>query len=199
MHKDNAAQHNSDSPAVQATGSETSLTVAMAIAWTWASDKYTTSSSPQSIPVPITLEDSDEELRVISTPSIPQVQSVNTIGQSEKLFNSLDTRASVRHYNVEPKLVSLQSREMLWPTPIIPHLLLSGELPASNSLVLHDYGVTHIVVTSANIPCTFSSQVNYLKISENDDYVLQIQTFITYIESLGKSDHMVRLAVYGCA
>lgn len=202
LQKHTAQHYMADAPSIQAYTSETSLTVAMAIAWTWKSDKYIPTPAPSStlsVPVPLVYEDTDEEIHykpqhIIATPSIHPAQSIHTSGYTERLRSTLDSRASVRHYNVEPRLISAPTRELIWPTTILPRLLLSGELPASNLAVLADYGVTHVVVTASTIPCTFSSQLNYLKISENDDYSLQIQTFVAYIESLSHADHMVLVA-----
>lgn len=66
-------------------------------------------------------------------------------------------------------------------------------MPAHNYTVLSDYNISHVVLCQRHHTCAHSPHVNYFQIPPDSDFVAQIKSFVSFVESLGRSNYTVQI------
>lgn len=94
---------------------------------------------------------------------------------------------SIDHFNMDPALLSDETREMLWPSWIMKGVYLSGEAAASNFQLLKDFRITHIIVCGET-KSLFATEMKYMKVSLTSDFGMQVDAVTMFMDGALHTD-----------
>lgn len=78
----------------------------------------------------------------------------------------------------------------------VQKVYLGGEVSALNYNLLTDYNITHVVLCSRHHSCAHAPHVSYMKIPPDSDFVTQVKAFVSFVESLSRSNYTVLLLFF---